>query len=158
MPLDYRAARAEDIAECFVLRGKTRENAIDRQRLEAAGVTVDSWTEETRSGALVGHVCTSEGTIVGYCFGSPVTGEVVVLALLPPFEGRGIGRALLERVVHDLRRAGHARLFLGSSPDPATRSHGFYRHLGWRSTGRSDAAGDEVLEYVFEGCSRSRTR
>ena len=146
MPLDYRPARPDDIAECVVLRGRTRENAVSRERLEAAGITVDTWAGDTRTGALVGYVCTSEGAIAGYCFGSPVTGEVVVLALLPPFEGRGIGRTLLERVVDDLRRAGHARLFLGCSPDPATRSYGFYRHLGWRSTGRFDGAGDEILE------------
>jgi len=26
--------------------------------------------------------------------------------------------------------------------------YGFYRHLGWRSTGTFDAAGNEVLEYI----------
>ncbi|MER2177626.1 MAG: GNAT family N-acetyltransferase, partial [Stenotrophomonas maltophilia] len=26
------------------------------------------------------------------------------------------------------------------------RSHGFYRHLGWRPTGEIDSLGDEVLE------------
>jgi hypothetical protein len=51
-------------------------------------------------------------------------------------------------VVEDLRAAGHARLFLGCSPDAATRSHGFYRHLGWRSTDTFDGAGDEILELL----------
>jgi hypothetical protein len=27
------------------------------------------------------------------------------------------------------------------------RSYGFYRHLGWRSTGSFDDRGDEILEY-----------
>src|SRR4030095_5798108 len=141
MPLEYRPARAEDIAECVVLRGMTRENAVSIERLRAAGITVESWSEDTRAGALVGHVCVCDTRIAGYCFGSPRTGEVVVLALLPTFEGRGIGQALLERVVQDLRGAGHTRLFLGCSADPASRSFGFYRHLGWRSTGTFDTAG-----------------
>lgn len=77
-----------------------------------------------------------------------------MLAVAPAFEYQGIGRALLERVVNDLWQAGPRRLFLGCSKDPATRSYGFYRHLGWRSTGAFDAAGDEVLEYVISGPPR----
>ena len=150
MTVAFRPAVPDDIAACVVLRGMTRENAVSAERLRAAGITVESWADETRSGALLGHVCVSDARIVGYCFGAPRTGEVVVLALLPSFERRGIGRRLLERVVQDLRRAGHARLFLGCSTDPATRSHGFYRHLGWRPTGKLDAHRDEVLELVVD--------
>ena len=47
----------------------------------------------------------------------------------------------------DLAALGHQRLFLGCSADPQSRSYGFYRHLGWRSTGEFDAHGDEILEY-----------
>ena len=57
------------------------------------------------------------------------------------------GKTLLDMMVRDLRALGFERLFLGCSADPKTRSHGFYRHLGWRSTGKFDAAGDEILEY-----------
>jgi hypothetical protein len=53
---------------------------------------------------------------------------------------------LLARVVQDLRAAGHTRLFLGCARDPSTRSHGFYRHLGWQPTGEIDANDDEILE------------
>ena len=70
----------------------------------------------------------------------------MVLALLPEYENRGLGRQLLGTVVQQLRDNGHRRLFLGCSPNPSRRSFGFYRHLGWRSTGTSDRFGDEVLE------------
>lgn len=46
---------------------------------------------------------------------------------------------------------GHTRLFLGCSPDPESRSYGFYRHLGWRSTGTYDQYGDEILEMFVDG-------
>ncbi|MOA68259.1 hypothetical protein D3C78_1957950 [compost metagenome] len=52
-------------------------------------------------------------------------------------------------VVEALRTRGFARVFLGCATDPAVRSYGFYRHLGWRSTGTFNDAGDEVLEYLF---------
>ena len=148
MALTYRSATPGDAADCVVLRGATRENAVSAERLRSMGITTDSWAEDIRSGALPGFVCTVQERMVGYCFGASATGEVVVLAVLPAFEGQGIGRELLRRVVAHLHGLGRQRLFLGCSADPATRSHGFYRHLGWRSTGTFDDRGDEVLEYL----------
>ena len=87
--------------------------------------------------------------IDGYCFGSTTSGEIIVLAVLPAFEGQGIGQRLLELVVENLRRRGYTKLFLGCSSDPTVRSYGFYRNLGWRSTGTIDKHGDEVLEFLI---------
>ena len=71
-----------------------------------------------------------------------------MLALHPSHEGQGLGKHLLQLVVQELRGNGHTRLFLGCSPDPQVRSYGFYRHLGWKSTGAFDAHGDELLEFT----------
>jgi GNAT superfamily N-acetyltransferase len=146
MELEYRPATPGDIAECVVLRGRTRENAVSAERLASVGITVESWAADVRSGVLPGYVCTHAGVIAGYCFGDTASGEIVVLALLPAYENRGIGRQLLDLMVGHLGALGHKRLHLGCSADPATRSHGFYRHLGWTSTGTVDRFGDEVLE------------
>ena len=143
---DYRPAIPTDAAACVALRGKTRENAVAEHQLRARGITAQSWADDIQTGALPGHVCMVDGSIVGYCFGASKSGEIVVLALLPEFENQGIGRALLNRVTKDLVELGHSRLFLGCSPDPASRSYGFYRHLGWRSTKTFDHYGDEILE------------
>jgi len=129
-----------------VLRGWTRENAISVEQLAAMGITVESWADELKSGLLMGYVHVDRGSIVGYCFGENASGEIVVLALLPGYEHRGIGRRLLRLVVNHLSARGHERLFLGCTVDPAARSPGFYRHLGWASTGTFDRQGDEVLE------------
>ena len=146
MHLKYRPALPEDAEECVVLRGKTRENAFSEDQLRSIGVTSESWENIIHSGALPGHVCTADGRIVGYCFGSRETGEIVVLALLPDFENRGIGREFLNRMIEKLAELGHSRLFLGCSPDPKSRSYGCYIHLGWRSTDTFDQYGDEILE------------
>ena len=145
-PVAYRAAQPEDAAACFWLRGQTRENAVSPERLQSLGITAQTWGEDIRRGELPGHICSSQGRMVGYCFGSRSEGEIVVLALLPAFEGRGIGKELLGRMSRDLAALGHQRLFLGCSADPTSRSYGFYRHLGWRSTGKLDGRGDEILE------------
>lgn len=144
--LEYRPALPEDAAECLVVRGKTRQNAASAEWLQSLGITAESWEENIRSGLLPGHVCIVDGELVGFCFGLRETGEIQVIALLPAFEGRGIGRELLERTSNELAEIGHTRLFLSCNPDPASRSYGFYRHLGWRSTGKFDQYGDEILE------------
>ena len=148
--LKYRPALPEDAAECVLVRGKTRQNSASEEWLRSIGVTSESWGENIRSGALPGHVCIVDGKIVGFCFGVRDTGEIQVLALLPAFEKRGIGRELLNRTNKELAKLGHSRLFLGCSPDPASKSYGFYRHLGWRSTGTFDQYGDEILEIFVQ--------
>lgn len=145
--LEYRTARAADVAVCIDIRGLTRENSITAERLASLGITRDTWSASVTDGSLRGVVCISGGRVIGYCFGEPRSGEVVVLALLPEYEGKGIGRNLLSQVSDILLNQGHSRLFLGCSHDSRTRSHGFYRHLGWKSTNTFDANGDEVLEF-----------
>lgn len=146
--LEYRPARAEEAPDYVAVRGRTRQNAFSEEQLRAVGVTERSWASGIASGALIGHVCTAGERVVGYCFGDRDTGEIVVVAVLPDFEGLGIGREVLRRTVDDLLGLGHQRLFLSCSPYPESRSHGFYRHLGWRSTETLDERGDEILEIV----------
>ena len=149
MQLNYRRALSDDAEECVALRGKTRKNAASEEWLRSMGVTSKSWGEDIFSGALPGHVCICDGNMVGYCFGARETGEIVVLALLPDFENRGIGRELLNKMIKELAELGHSRLFLGCSADPLSRSYGFYRHLGWSSTESFDQYGDEILEFYI---------
>jgi ribosomal protein S18 acetylase RimI-like enzyme len=147
--LHYRPAVFSDAEECVELRGRTRENAFSACSLAALGITAKSWGSDIATGKLPGHVCTMNGQMIGYCFGDRTSGEIVVLAVLPEYENRGIGKALLSKVIDDLRASGHERLFLGCSSDPAHRSYGFYRHLGWRATGTVDDNDDEVLEFFW---------
>jgi len=149
MHLTHRPAVPDDAAACIHLRGRTRQNAIRAERLAALGITPASWADGIRSGATPGHVCLQGTVLLGCCFGDRDTGEVVVLALLPEVEGLGLGRDLLGRMVAQLAGLGWRRLFLGCSTDPASRSHGFYRHLGWQPTGRLDAHGDEILALLL---------
>ena len=140
MPLSFRRATPDDIRACVILRGLTRENAIPVERLAAMGITEESWSADVRSDALPGYVCCDDEAIVGYCFGDKASGEVVVLALLPAYEDRGIGRHLLVLVVAHLaegrartavprlrRRPGHPISWLLS----ASRL-GLHRHVRWR--------------------------
>ena len=103
----YRRAVPADVAECIDLRGRTRENAISAARLQAMGITLQSWAADVADGTLPGYVCLSGSTLAGYCFGARDTGEIVVLALLPEFESKGIGKTLLNLIVEDFKALGH---------------------------------------------------
>jgi len=146
---NIRDAIGYDLAACTAIRGKTRDNPISAERLRAMGVTEEAWRTRMANGDLVGSVFECDGTIVGYCFADTKTAEILVLALLPEYEGRGIGKSVLADVVHKLQLSGHKKLWLAASPDPAVRAYGFYRHLGWVPSGDFDAHNDEIL--IFEG-------
>ncbi len=146
LPVTLSRSIPADAPELIRLRGLTRENPIPAARLAELGITAESWAADVASGRLVGHVARQAGRLLGYGFGDLQTGEVVVMALLPEAEGLGLGRQLLTRVEDDLRAHGHRQRFLYCAADPAVRSHGFYRHLGWRGTGQIDGHGDERLE------------
>ncbi len=145
MQLEFRSAVPEDAGACIDLRGRTRQNAFSEEALAELGITRTTWAQGIRDGSCPGHVCQSEGCVVGMAFADRDSGEVVVVAVLPEFESLGIGKRLLERTQQDLKDHGHKRAFLGCNSDPSSRSHGFYRRLGWCPTGEFDALGDEVL-------------
>ena len=148
----FRAVQPSDVEALFSVRARTRENAISKDQLASIGITVGSLAEGMHSGRVIGQVCLHESNLVGFCLGDIAQGEVLVLAVLPEYERRGIGTRLLSLVVDGLRSAGCPTLWLAASADPTVRAHGFYRSLGWRPSGRKQG-GDEIL--VLETGSRS---
>ena len=145
MKLEIRETRDEDIEACFEIRASTRENAISRDRLARMGITPISVAESLRSGLVKGWVCVDGPDIVGFCNADSVGGEVLVLAVLPAYEGNGVGKRLLSEAVDWLRSHGTSRIWLAASPDPSTRAHGFYRSQGWQPSGERQTHGDEIL-------------
>jgi GNAT superfamily N-acetyltransferase len=145
MDLVFRETLPSDIEGLFSVRARTRENPISKEGLASIGVTPESIAKQMASGRLKGWVCLDSLTLVGFCNGDGETGEVLVLAVLPDYERRGIGSCLLSRVVEWLRSAGSDTIWLAASPDPQIRAHGFYRSLGWRPNGKREPNGDEIL-------------
>jgi ribosomal protein S18 acetylase RimI-like enzyme len=147
MPMSYRDTREGDFTRSVEIRGMTGDNEISAEVLEELGVTEETWVPLIRDGSIVGVVAESNDVVIGFCSGDTESGEVLVLALLPEYEGQGIGTKMLALVSEKLFALGYERLWLAASADSEIRAHGFYRHLGWIPTGDLDVHGDEVLEF-----------
>jgi len=145
MELTIRETQPRDIEDMFSVRARTRQNPISKERLATYGVTSESSVANMANGTVKGWACFHGSVLVAFCNGDRTTGEVLVLAVLPEYEGIGIGKRLLSETVAWLRFVGCERPWLAASPDPAIRAHGFYRSLGWRRTGRVLENGDEIL-------------
>ena len=134
-----------DLAATTAVRLSTIENAITLEELESQyGITPQSMAEAMASD-VKGWLCESCEKVVGFAMGDRSTGEVLVVAVLPDHEGRGIGKNVLAQVQTWLFSEGHDEIWLLANPDPNIRASGFYRKIGWRATGtlRND---DEVMK------------
>ena len=135
--------RAADVRAALDVRLSTRENAITADELARDfGVTVRS-VEEAMRADVAGWLCEDADRVVGFAMGDRSNGEVLVVAVLPCCEGRGIGRTLLGHVQDWLFSQGHEELMLLANPDPTIRAARFYERAGWESTGI--AVGNDVV-------------
>jgi len=129
--MHLREITDSDIPALFAVRVATRENALTREQLAMMGIS-----EESVAGMLNtthrGWLCECDSRVVGFAMGNRATGEMWVIAVLPAYEGRGIGGQLLTRVEDWLRSAGWSEIWLTTDVDPALRAYGFYRRRGWR--------------------------
>jgi N-acetylglutamate synthase-like GNAT family acetyltransferase len=143
-----REAVCSDAVQAIEMRGKTQQNALSVEQLRELGVTKQSWSYGISNGAFHGTIAEKDNTMVGYCFADTHTGEILVLAILADFENQGLGSRLLKQQMEHMHEQGWQRLFLACAPYPEYRSYGFYRHLGWVSTGKINND-EEILEYLF---------
>jgi ribosomal protein S18 acetylase RimI-like enzyme len=131
LQVSIRPITHADIPALFRLRPRTRENALTMDELRALGITPDTvagWLEGATKGWLWEA---SADEIVGFCMADRSTGELLVIALLPAYEGRGIGGQLMQHAEHWLAESGCSRAWLTTDLDPSLRAYGFYRHRGW---------------------------
>jgi len=125
-----RTAVLSDIPRLMEIRGAVRENRLS----DPSRVTYADYVWHIEHGPT--HVWDDAGVIKGLSAGDPRDGSIWALFVDPPFEGQGIGQALIAAACESLAAAGHhvARL----STDPGTRAERFYLRNGWRADGRTD--------------------
>jgi ribosomal protein S18 acetylase RimI-like enzyme len=126
----FRAITAVDVPALFSVRVATWHNDRGAAELTALGITPTSVTAMLAT-THAGWLAEANGTVIGFAIGNRATGEMWVIAVLKPWEGRGIGRRLLQTVEEDLAAAGWREAWLTTDTDEAFRAVGFYRRAGW---------------------------
>ncbi len=124
---DVREAAREHVPGIQRVRAAVRENRLVSRRIE------DTEVIEAIESSGIGFVALIDGEVVGFSIGHTTTGNIWALFVDPEFEGRGIGRQLMDVLVDSLAAHGLKNLHL--STDPGTRAERFYRAFGWQCHG-----------------------
>ncbi len=119
-----------DIPALFVVRPQTRENAMSLRELASIGITQASTTTAIQ-GSHKGWLFEDENEVVGFAMGDCENAELTVMAMLPPYEGKGIGGQLLTKVEGWLESEGCQQIWLTTDINPKLRAYGFYLRHGW---------------------------
>ena len=128
--MEYREITAADVPALLSVRTRTRENAYTPEELRDLGITADSVTNKLAK-SFKGWLCTDADQVVAFCMADRSTAELWVIAVLPPYEGRGIGSRLMSYAEDWLWSTGCTRAWLTTDVDTTRRAYGFYRHRGW---------------------------
>ena len=114
----FRQMTPDDIPAVLAVRFATRENAVTLEELaQDYGITPASIAQAMQSDVR-GWLCETEGQVVAFAMGDRSNGEVQVVAVLPDFEGRSLGKFLLGEVVRWLFAEGHDEIWLGAELPP----------------------------------------
>lgn len=125
----FRPIEDRDVRELIWIRTQTEENVLRMDDLIRLGITEQTVIEKLR-GSYKGWLCELESQIVGFAIGDSETGEMWVIAMLPRYEGRGIGRRLLG-LVTDWLFESRDELWLTTEDNPQNRAYKLYTMAGW---------------------------
>lgn len=141
-----READETDIPATFKIRTATTENAMTEAELAASGITPESVENLLRTDGRC-WVAEAGDRIVGFCIANVNSRSIWALFILPAYEGRGIGRRLLEAAVDWLWQSGAEVIWLATETN--TRAEGFYERLGWRRGEVERKDGYEEVRYTM---------
>ena len=140
----FREITIEDIPALFEVRTQTDENRLTLEELHSLGIDEKSVKERMET-TFKGWLCEFEGRVVGFAMGNRATGELWVIAVLPGYTCRGIGKRLLDLVEEWLFAQGCKRLWLTTDIDTTLRAYSFYLHNGW-----FDDRIEDGLRYMYK--------
>lgn len=142
--MHIRVAHSSDIETLFDIRTSVRENYQSREEIAALGITPDSVAEMLRIDCRA-WIAEVESQPVGFSIANASEATIFGVFVLPEFEGRGIGRAVLQAAEAWLFSQNLDEIWLVTGNDPTLRAYGFYQHLDWIPVGimtEGDFAGE----------------
>ena len=146
-PPQIRLAQRDDIETLFEIRTSVVENYQSREEIAALGITPDSVAEmlDTDCCAWIAEL---ESRAIGFAIASATDQTLFGIFVLPEFEGRGVGRTLIETAEAWFWSQNIDEIWLVTGNEPTLRAYGFYQHLGWVPVG-VESTGDFAGEMKF---------
>lgn len=138
----FREATIDDIKRIQVVRHLVKENVLSNPAL----VTDEDCREYIMERGK-GWVCEVDETIVGFAIADLKENSIWALFLQPGFEGKGIGKKLLEIMLDWYFAVTKEKVWLTTTP--GTRAEAFYKKAGWKETERKKN-GDIKFEITFD--------
>ncbi|MHA7110005.1 GNAT family N-acetyltransferase [Sunxiuqinia elliptica] len=115
------------------VRKLTRGEEIPYNLLLLGDETVEAINRYITKSSL--FVCEEDGELIAVGALFPIDERVVELkniAVVPAFQGKGIGSLLLEHVQEEMKLAGYEEMLVGT-PDVAIKQLTFYRKSGFKN-------------------------
>lgn len=142
--MDIREVQLEDIETLFKIRTSVIENHLSRQQLADLDITPATVATMLQTDCCA-WVAKIDEKLVGFSIADAAQSMVFALFVLPAYEGRGAGRALLEKAEQWLRSLGFSEIWLLTNNNPNLRAYGFYQHLGWIP---DEAQPDGLIKFI----------
>ena len=138
-----RVAQTEDIETLFEIRTSVKENYQSREEIAKLGITPDAVAKmlQTDCRAWIAEI---DNQAIGFSIANKTEKTIVGVFVKPSFEGRGVGRKLMEAAENWLLSNNATDIWLLTGDDPNLRAYGFYLHLGWIPVG-------QVSDGIFQG-------
>lgn len=133
-----RPAQISDIESIFDVRTSVVENHLSREEMQQMGIT-ESVVADMIEHSQCAWVATVNDKIIGFSMILADEGCLFAAFVLPEYEGRGIGRRLVQLAEHELFKH-HATVWLET--DKNSRAAQFYRQLGWGN--QTDINGTDI--------------
>ncbi len=132
--MNIRIAQRYDIDTLFEIRTSVVENYQSLEEIAQLGITPESIAKmlETDCRAWVAEI---EDRSIGFSIANATEKTIFGTFVLPSFECRGAGRALMQAAENWLWSKGMNEIWLVTGNDPSLRAYGFYLHLDWIMVG-----------------------
>jgi ribosomal protein S18 acetylase RimI-like enzyme len=127
MNIRTRLALPTDIEGIFEVRTSVKENHLSREQMEQMGITKNVVTDMIGKSRCA-WVAVDDGKVIGFSMILPDEGCLFAAFVLPEYEGKGIGRSLVELAEQELFKH-HKTAWLET--DKSSRAAKFYTRLGW---------------------------
>lgn len=127
MSINVRTAQLSDIDGMFEVRTSVIENHLSREEMRQMGITESAVADMIEKNHCA-WVATENDKIIGFTMILQDEGCLFAAFVLPEYEGRGVGRSLVDLAEQELFKH-HKAVWLET--DKNSRAAKFYMRLGW---------------------------